>query len=229
MARPVDPELRARLLEAAANVFAERGFGGATMQEVGERAGVTKGGVYFHFRGKEELFFAVFDERRRRLRAVLSRGDGVARGPDGANELGQLLRDYLDVHFRDPTTSRLMRVLVTELRDRFTAELREDAAGEQRLVRSRVREALARGNHDGTLFAPDPALAAFVLAGAVRGVLEQWLTAPAEAEPFCSAEALAAELVARYASSRRGGVAEEHGEVAPPAPDDSGADFRPPF
>ena len=70
MPRPADPGLRDRLIAAATIEFAESGYAGATLDGIAARAGVTKGGVYFHFAGKEELFFAVLDhwrERRRRL------------------------------------------------------------------------------------------------------------------------------------------------------------------
>lgn len=220
MARPIDPELRHRLLAAAREVFAERGFAGATMAEIGERAGVTKGGVYFHFRSKEALFFAVFDERRTTLRAVLAKaGEGAENGAAGLQEL---LRSYLAFHFEDPAASRLMRVLVSELQDRFTTKLREDVATEQRQMRARVRELLGRGNHDGSLFGPDPAMTAFLLVGAVRGFVDQWLSAPSEAEPFCRADALAEELVVRYATGTMG---PDGGSRV----DDPSVDFHPPI
>ncbi len=62
MARIPDPHLRARLIDAATEEFAMLGYAGATLDGIAARAGVTKGGVYFHFDGKEELFFAVLDQ-----------------------------------------------------------------------------------------------------------------------------------------------------------------------
>jgi AcrR family transcriptional regulator len=53
---------RARLLQAAARVYARRGFDGATLDEVAEEAGFTKGAVYDHFGGKENLLLALLDE-----------------------------------------------------------------------------------------------------------------------------------------------------------------------
>ena len=55
MARPKNPELRDKILLVAAREFAESGFAGASMASIGRAAAVTKGGVYFHFRTKEEL------------------------------------------------------------------------------------------------------------------------------------------------------------------------------
>lgn len=53
---------RAQLLEAAARVYARRGFEAATLDEVAEEAGFTKGAVYDHFGSKEKLLLALLDE-----------------------------------------------------------------------------------------------------------------------------------------------------------------------
>jgi AcrR family transcriptional regulator len=53
---------RAALLDAAARVYARRGFDGATIDEIAEEAGFTKGAVYDHFGSKENLLFALLDE-----------------------------------------------------------------------------------------------------------------------------------------------------------------------
>lgn len=53
---------RAALLATAASVFAERGYQGASVEEIAERAGYSHGAVYSNFAGKEDLFLAVFEE-----------------------------------------------------------------------------------------------------------------------------------------------------------------------
>jgi AcrR family transcriptional regulator len=52
---------RLRLLEAAATVFARRGFHGASVDEIAREAGATTGALYANFAGKEELFLELFD------------------------------------------------------------------------------------------------------------------------------------------------------------------------
>jgi AcrR family transcriptional regulator len=47
------------LLDAAKDVFAQRGFEGASLEEIAEAAGYTRGAIYKHFGSKEELFLAV--------------------------------------------------------------------------------------------------------------------------------------------------------------------------
>lgn len=49
------------LIAAASEVFAERGYEGASLEEIAERAGFTRGAIYKNFAGKEDLFFAVTD------------------------------------------------------------------------------------------------------------------------------------------------------------------------
>jgi AcrR family transcriptional regulator len=54
---------RAQLMDAAATVFARRGYVAASLDEVAEEAGLTKGAVYSNFASKEELFEAVIEDR----------------------------------------------------------------------------------------------------------------------------------------------------------------------
>src|SRR5687767_12383789 len=82
---------RERLLDAAAEVFAERGFAGASIDEIAVRAGHTKGAVYSNFEGKDDLFLALIDSRLAVKAAELDDGfDGVT---DVAGLLGRLRAD----------------------------------------------------------------------------------------------------------------------------------------
>lgn len=90
----VDREERRRALAVAATeVFAEKGYAGARIVDVAERAGVGKGTVYEYFRSKEELFFAVFElmchEEHARLGAVMGQ-DAPA-----VERLGSLVRSLV--------------------------------------------------------------------------------------------------------------------------------------
>ena len=78
--QPLTPERRRQqtrehLLAAAAEVFAERGFHGASLDDVAAVAGFTKGAVYSNFKNKEDLFLALFKAHYEReiqaLRATL--------------------------------------------------------------------------------------------------------------------------------------------------------------
>ncbi|MDJ0783647.1 MAG: TetR/AcrR family transcriptional regulator [Desulfosarcinaceae bacterium] len=61
MARKADPNRRATILTAAAQVFAEKGYAATRIIEVAQAAQVGKGTIYEYFSSKEALFFAVFE------------------------------------------------------------------------------------------------------------------------------------------------------------------------
>jgi AcrR family transcriptional regulator len=67
---------RTALIDAGADVFAKRGFHAASLEEIAETAGFTRGAIYKNFENKEELFFAVIE---RRIDAQLSRFREVLR------------------------------------------------------------------------------------------------------------------------------------------------------
>src|SRR4051794_34087361 len=78
MARPEDTALsprreqtRRKLIEAAMDVFAERGFHRASVDDVARAAGFSIGALYANFGGKEDLLLAIFDEHVRWLDRVL--------------------------------------------------------------------------------------------------------------------------------------------------------------
>lgn len=50
-----------QIIQAAARLFARKGFSGTVMSEVAEQAGIGKGTIYEYFSSKEDLFFAVFE------------------------------------------------------------------------------------------------------------------------------------------------------------------------
>ena len=54
---------RKRLIDAAESVFARSGYYGASVGEIAREAGATTGALYSNFAGKEDLFFALFEER----------------------------------------------------------------------------------------------------------------------------------------------------------------------
>lgn len=84
-------ETRRELVESAARVFAQRGFHGASIEQIAAEAGYSTGAVYWHFKGKDDLFLAVYEaQAAARARAVQEFGEHVE------GELPQRARAYAD-------------------------------------------------------------------------------------------------------------------------------------
>jgi AcrR family transcriptional regulator len=60
---------RTRLMQASVDVFAERGFHGASVEDICERAGFTRGAFYSNFSSKDDLVLALYDQHIDRLSA----------------------------------------------------------------------------------------------------------------------------------------------------------------
>jgi AcrR family transcriptional regulator len=58
---------RGALLHVARDLFTEKGYANTATEDIVQRAGVTRGALYHHFRDKEELFQAVFEDAERQL------------------------------------------------------------------------------------------------------------------------------------------------------------------
>jgi AcrR family transcriptional regulator len=67
-----------RLLDAALDAFAERGFHGASVEDVCERAGFSRGAFYSNYSSKTELFIALYRRQTEKVLAVLDASAGPA-------------------------------------------------------------------------------------------------------------------------------------------------------
>ncbi|TML93032.1 MAG: TetR/AcrR family transcriptional regulator [Actinobacteria bacterium] len=85
---------RRRLLDAAAEVFAHRGFAATSLDEVAEVAGFSKGAVYSNFAGKEDLFLSVLDEHvTRQMLDIRGEIDVTRTAGEQVMEAGQRFMD----------------------------------------------------------------------------------------------------------------------------------------
>lgn len=58
-------QTRQQIIEAATRLFARKGFYGTTISDLTQAVGLTKGALYYHFKDKDDIFFAVVESVRR--------------------------------------------------------------------------------------------------------------------------------------------------------------------
>lgn len=95
---------RAALTDAARQLFGERGYAETSTDEVVARAGVTKGALYHHFTGKEDLFRAVYEQVERE---VSDQAVAEFLGPDPWAALVGGCALWIDAHL-DPSVRRIV-------------------------------------------------------------------------------------------------------------------------
>ncbi|MDG4668517.1 TetR/AcrR family transcriptional regulator [Mycobacterium sp. 236(2023)] len=93
-------QTRSVLLDAAEEVFAEKGFTPATLDDIARTAGYTKGAIYKHFTTKEDLFLAVSDRYWRRY------FDNFAEVMSSANRVGAHELDEIAERWRQLSVDR---------------------------------------------------------------------------------------------------------------------------
>ena len=106
---------RDHLLEAAGEVFAEKGFHGATSREICLRAGVNQAAVNYHFGGFEALYIATLKEAHERAVWIKPADvEGFDELPP-QEKLRAVLRNLVDHLCRSPAQSWEMRLVAREL------------------------------------------------------------------------------------------------------------------
>jgi AcrR family transcriptional regulator len=91
--RTRDPDRRERILRAAAELVAERGFHAVSMADIGAASGIVGSGVYRHFDSKSAVLVALLDEGMERLLAGAAAAVGSGRSE--AEALDELVRDQV--------------------------------------------------------------------------------------------------------------------------------------
>jgi AcrR family transcriptional regulator len=129
---------RSLLLDAAEEVFAEKGFTPASLDDIARAAGYTKGAIYKHFATKEELFLAVSDQYWRRY------FDNFAEVLSAATEVGSRELDDIAERWRQLSLDRGAEHAA--LGHEFTLYLLRNPDARERVAakRSEVVEALAK-------------------------------------------------------------------------------------
>lgn len=127
------------LLEAAARIFSKQGLDGASIDEVAQTAGYTKGAFYANFKSKEELFLVMLDER---FSAEIERLDTALAGTgDKHAEAAAAASDFIHFAGGDDWPKLYFEFVAYAARNE---EFREELATRLKAMRARLGEILKR-------------------------------------------------------------------------------------
>ncbi len=160
---------RERILEAAEQLFAEKGFHETAMDEIVKTAKISKGGVYFHFPSKEKLFFAMLDRLaetlQRQVEHEISRRHGAVEKVQGALET--VLRNLA-------RQRRLAHIILRQgygLGPAFERKRLEIYSRFAQLIKGHLDQAIA----EGSIPPLNTEVTAYAWLGAITELITRWL------------------------------------------------------
>lgn len=155
------PGSRATLLEAALILFAERGFAGASIRDIGAEAGIKSASLYAHYASKEhilsELIFIAHRELHQHLKNALLDA--------GADPCDQVLA-LVHAHVRAHTDFQMLSVVANSEMHMLSDELRAESLFLRHESEALMVDVVRRGVAKGTFNVPDEKLAVAMIGAA---------------------------------------------------------------
>lgn len=171
MTNPTDAPLdtRTRILEAAARVFAEKGYHETRMDDIVAAADSSKGSLYFHFPNKEEIFFALIETFVSLLEARLQ--EALSRKQRGIEQMDAALTASLRLFVQYRAAAKIVLVQAVGLGASFEQRRRNINDRFVALIQKRIEQGIA----DGSLPPQNAELAARAWVGALNEIVIHWI------------------------------------------------------
>jgi AcrR family transcriptional regulator len=160
------------ILEAAGEVFHEKGYQAARIEDIAARVGILKGSLYYYIETKEDLLFALSDRAHSSGVASIAEPPGLARA-DAVTRLGDFIDRWCEVLIANPPYATVAERDVGRLRgDRYEQVMakRNQLHG---FVRSLIEQGIAEGAFDPAI---DPGVATNALFEMMNGTRHWYRT-----------------------------------------------------
>lgn len=157
------------ILDAALSVFSRQGYHEAAVDEIASLAATSKGGVYFHFPGKQSLFLALLDRSANLLLCRVR--DRMAEHDDPIEKVDTALLTVLRTFSSQRSLARVLLLEMMGAGPEFRAKLIEVHGSFAAFIAENLDEAVARG-----VIPPlDTRTAGLAWFGALNQVVSTWL------------------------------------------------------
>ena len=163
------PATRDKILQAALEVFAQKGYHRALVDDIVRTSRTSKGAVYHHFPNKEALFLALVDEFSARLAEAVATGIAGAHGALGKVEAA--LTAGLETFARHRDLARILLLESVSLGPAYQGKRLEVHGRFAALIQAYLDDAVA----EGSIPPLDTRVATLAWLGAVNEVVIQWL------------------------------------------------------
>ncbi|WP_046470362.1 TetR family transcriptional regulator [Allosalinactinospora lopnorensis] len=148
---------RDRLVAAAVESFASKGFHGTSTRDIAAAAGMSPAALYVHYKSKEELLYLI--SRRGHERTLRLVRDCAAASDDPVERLLAVVRAFTADHARDHTRARIVNYELSALDPEHLREI----AGIRRAIQQEMRGLVEVGVEAGVFHTSHPRMTALAL------------------------------------------------------------------
>ncbi|GAB4533574.1 MAG: TetR/AcrR family transcriptional regulator [Anaerolineae bacterium] len=153
-------DVRECIIQEATHLFVSRGYRGISMREIAEAVGVSKAGLYYHFKDKEALFLAILTANLERIEAIVRE----ARSEE-VTARGQISRMVRAIFEQSPYQRAIIRLASQEMPHLSQTARAEFGCLYRARFIGQVEDILRAGMEAGELRAMDVSLATWLLLG----------------------------------------------------------------
>jgi len=167
---PQEPKnTRDRILDAALNVFSNKGYHDTRMDEIVEEASTSKGSIYFHFPNKERLFIALVDQFADLLERRVT--EAIQQEEQGIKRVQVALETTLETFAKYRRPAKILLVQAVGLGTVFEKKRLEISDRFADLIRTYLDEAVTVGDIETV----DTNIVSHAWMGAIYNVIIQWV------------------------------------------------------
>ncbi|ACV63425.1 transcriptional regulator, TetR family [Desulfofarcimen acetoxidans DSM 771] len=98
----MDSSTKEKIKNIALSLFAQKGYEGTTMNEIAKGVGIKKASLYAHFKGKEELFFTVYEDLSQEYVNLMNRIIDDSKEMEIEDKLYYIFEQYIIYYIRNP-------------------------------------------------------------------------------------------------------------------------------
>jgi AcrR family transcriptional regulator len=162
-------ETRFRILSAAINIFSQKGYHNTRVDEIVEAAGTSKGGVYFHFTSKQDIFFGLIDEFAALLETRIS--EAIAERERGIQKVDAALMACMETFRTYRKLAKIFLVQAMGLGIAFEEKQQEIHDRFVKIIKKHLDDAI----RDGDIPSINTEIAAYAWMGAINEVVIRWI------------------------------------------------------
>lgn len=156
---------RAEIIQAAAQIFRQKGYHGTSMQDIADAVALKKASLYHHVSGKQDILVSILDQALDLLIEDLQ--EVLAQDLSAQEMIRQAMRVYVQRLTQDPDLAAVLLMEHRSLED----DLRDDHIARRDRFEDLWRKIIEQGEHEGVFRPLDRNLTTFALLGVLNWMI----------------------------------------------------------